>query len=117
MKTIYWASTLVISFFLLLSAYTYLFSKTTIEGVKALGFPDYFRIQLAVLKIIAVILLLFKFIPLQIKEWTYAGIGLFLITAFVAHLKHKDSIGILILLLVLFFVLCVSNIYMNKSLR
>lgn len=117
MKTIYWLSTILISLFLLLSSYTYLFNKATIEGVKDLGFPDFFRIQLAVLKIIAVVFLLVSFIPVQVKEWTYAGVGLFLVTAFIAHLKHKDSIGILILLIFLFAVLCISNIYLNKTLR
>lgn len=58
MKTMYWLTTVLLSLFLLWSAYTYFFSKATIEGVKELGFPDHFRIQLAVLKIIAVIILL-----------------------------------------------------------
>lgn len=117
MKTIYWTSTILISVFLLLSSYTYFFSKSTIEGVKALGFPDFFRIQLAILKIIAVVLLLVPLVPVQVKEWTYAGVGLFLITALVAHIKHKDSILIMFLLIILFVVLCVSNIYLHKSLR
>jgi len=110
MKVIYWTTTIIISAFLLLSSYTYLFSKVTIEGIKELGFPDFFRIQLAVLKLIAVFLLLIPIVPIQIKEWTYAGVGLF------SHLKHRDSIGILIILIILFAILCVSNIYLNKRL-
>ncbi|GAL62605.1 hypothetical protein JCM19300_266 [Algibacter lectus] len=51
------------------------------------------------------------------KEWTYAGVGLFLLTALVAHIKHKDSIFIMVLLVVLMGVLMVSNIYMNKYSR
>lgn len=117
MKIIYWASTVLISIFLILSAYSYLFNKSTIEGVKDLGFPDFFRIQLAVLKIIAVFMLLIPVIPIQIKEWTYAGVGLFLITAIIAHLKHRDSIGITIILVILFAILCLSNIYLNKLFR
>jgi len=117
MKIIYWTSTIVISLFLVLSAYTYVFNKATIDGVKELGFPNFFRVQLAVLKVIAVFIIIIPRIPLQIKEWAYAGVALFLVTAFVAHLKHKDSIAILILLLGLFTVLCISNIYMNKMLR
>ena len=74
-----------------LSAYTYLFSANTIEGVRELGFPDFFRVELAILKVIAAILLLIPKLPLMVKDWTYAGTGLFLITAVVAHLAHKDS--------------------------
>jgi len=110
----YWCTTAIIATFLLFSAYTYIFSKSTIEGVKALGFPDFFRWQLAVLKLIAIVILLLPNIPIQIKEWAYAGVGLFFITALVAHIAHKDSIFITLLLIVLFAVLIVSNIYMNK---
>ncbi|MWW25189.1 DoxX family protein [Algibacter lectus] len=114
MKIIYWSSTVIVSVFLLLSSYSYIFSKSTIDGIKELGFPDFFRIELAVLKFIAAILLIIPMAPLQLKEWTYAGVGLFLLTALVAHIKHKDSIFIMVLLVVLMGVLMVSNIYMNK---
>jgi len=92
MKIIYWSSTILISLFLLWSSYTYLFSKVTINGIRELGFPDHFRIQLGILKIIAVIILLIPQFPLQFKEWAYSGILLFFITAIVAHTAHKDPI-------------------------
>ncbi|KYG83040.1 hypothetical protein AWW67_06345 [Roseivirga seohaensis] len=117
MKAIYWSSTVIISAFLFLSSYSYVFSKSTIQGIKALGFPDFFRIELAILKLIAAVVLLLPFAPIQLKEWTYAGVGLFLITALIAHIKHKDSIFIMFLLLMLMGILIISNIYMNKILR
>ncbi|MFK7931930.1 MAG: DoxX family protein [Saprospiraceae bacterium] len=109
MQTIYWVSTLIITGFLALSSYTYFFSAVTIEGVKDLGFPDFFRIQLGVLKVIAIALLLLPNLPTFLREWAYAGVGLFLLTAFVAHIAHKDSVGLLILLLFLFAALAVSR--------
>ena len=117
MKAIYWSSTVIISAFLFLSSYSYVFSKSTIQGIKALGFPDFFRIELAILKLIAAVVLLLPFAPIQLKEWTYASVGLFLITALIAHIKHKDSIFIMLLLLMLMGILIISNIYMNKILR
>lgn len=69
MKTTYWTSTIILSIFLLWSAYTYIFNKSTIDGVRELGFPDHFRIQLAILKIIAVIIILMPQLPIYIKEW------------------------------------------------
>ncbi|MDW7694805.1 DoxX family protein [Flammeovirgaceae bacterium SG7u.111] len=114
MNIIYWASTSLLSIMMLWSAFTYIFSQATIEGVRELGFPDFFRIELAVLKIIGVIVLLLPNIPTQMKEWAYAGFGLFLITAFVAHIAHKDSIGISLILIFFFALLIVSNIYMHK---
>ena len=116
MKVIYWTSTLLLSAILLWSAIAYLTNKEMIEGVKSLGFPDFFRIQLAVLKILAVVVLLVPQVPLQVKEWGYAGVGLFFITAIVAHIAHKDGWGITVLNLVFMAVLITSNIYLHKLL-
>lgn len=99
---------------ILISAYTYIFHKATIDGVKALGFPDYFRIELAILKIIAVMALLIPQMPMQIKEWAYAGIGLFFITAIVAHTANKDSILLSLVSVFFFILLLISNIYLHK---
>ncbi len=109
MKILYWCSTIIISFFLLLSSYSYIFSQSTIIGLRELGFPDFFRIQLAVLKIIATILILIPGIHIYIKDWAYSGIGIFLLTAFIAHLAHEDSYMILGLLLGVFIILAISR--------
>lgn len=114
MKTIYWATTSLVSIAVLLSAFTYIFHKGTIDGIRELGFPDFFRIQLAILKIIAVIVLLIPQMPLQIKEWAYAGIGLFFITAIVAHTAHKDPIFLSLINIIILALLAVSNIYMHR---
>jgi hypothetical protein len=114
MKTIYWSSTIILSAYLLLSAYTYFFNKNTIEGIKALGFPDFFRIELAVLKIVAAIILLLPIVPFQIKQWAYAGAALFLVTAIVAHIAHKDSVAITIINLLLLAILVVSNYTLHR---
>lgn len=114
MNILYWSSTAIISAFLFLSSYSYIFSKSTIEGINELGFPDFFRIELAVLKLIAAVLILLPNLNSQVKEWTYAGVGLFLLTAFVAHIKHQDSIFILVLLALLMFILVLSNMYSPK---
>jgi hypothetical protein len=110
----YWISTSLISVYLLLSAYSYFFSKSTIEGVRELGFPDFFRIELAILKIIAVLVLLIPSVPIQLKEWAYAGIGLFLLTAIVAHIAHKDHFGITLINLLFLVILIWSNYSLLK---
>jgi len=107
--TIYWISTGLISVFLALSTYTYFFSQVTKEGLRDLGFPDFFIIQLGILQLVAAIILLVPNLPMYLKDWAYAGVGLFLLTALVAHIAHKDSILIMILLVVLFVILGVSR--------
>ncbi|MGH1365027.1 MAG: DoxX family protein [Calditrichia bacterium] len=114
MKAIYWASTSLVALMIFVSAMTYLFHKGTIDGVKELGFPDFFRVQLAVLKIIGVAMLVLPQMPLQVKEWAYAGIGLFYITAIVAHSAHGDPIALSLISVFFFALLVVSNVYLHK---
>lgn len=90
---IYWASTALIAAFLAASATSYVFHTPTIEGVRKLGFPDFFRLQLAVLKLIAIPVLLVPAIPTVAKDWAYAGVALFLFTAIVAHVAHRDPVA------------------------
>ena len=104
---IYWVSTSIICTMLAASAASYLLHPPTIIGIRDLGFPDYFRIQLAILKLLAVPALVIPTLPIPVKEWAYAGVALYLITAMVAHMAHKDpfilnllNIGFLITLVV-----------------
>ena len=70
---------------------------------------------MAILQLTAVLILWIPGLPNYVKEWGYAGIGLFLITALVAHIAHRDSLGIIFLLLVLFGIL-ISSRYSAKVL-
>lgn len=112
--SLYWISTALISVYLILSAYTYVWSESTIAGVRELGFPDFFRIQLAVLKTLAALALTLPGIPTHVKEWAYAGAGLFIITAFIAHVVHKDPIWLNLINVILFALLIVSYITGTK---
>jgi len=114
MQVTYWLSTSLVSLLLLWSAWSYVFHAATIGGIQALGFPDYFRIELAVLKIIAAVVLIVPLVPVQMKEWAYAGVGLFLITAIVAHTAHKDPIAISVFNAVMFLVLITSNVTLHR---
>jgi len=116
MRMVYWVSTFLTSAILAMSAVSYLFHGSTIDGIRDLGFPDYFRIQLAILKIIAIVVLLVPVIPLQFKEWAYAGCGLFYLTAIVAHIAHRDSYLLTALNLIFIAILVVSNVFLKKAL-
>lgn len=110
----YWISTTLISTFLIVSAATYLLHMATIEGVRDLGFPDFFRIELAVLKLLAAVILLAPFVPVQIKEWAYAGTALFLITAIIAHYAHGDSFALHLINILLLILLFISNVNLAR---
>ncbi|MEM7765237.1 MAG: DoxX family protein [Pseudomonadota bacterium] len=110
----YWISTIIIAALLAISAYTYFFVQSTIDGVRELGFPDFFRVQLATLKVLAAIVLVTPQVPTQTKEWAYAGVALFLLTAIVAHTARKDPVSLSLLNLIFFAVLTLSNYSMHR---
>lgn len=112
---IYWISTAIVAGFLLLSGISYFASQSTIDGLRELGFPDFFRVQLGVLQFLALVVLLVPQVPTRVKEWGYAGVALFLLTALVAHIAHRDSPAISVLLVVLFMALAISNAYLARA--
>jgi hypothetical protein len=70
-----------ISFFMLFSAF---YTGTHKEEFQRLGFPNYFRIELTIAKIIGAIALLIPQTPARVKEWIYAAFGVCLLSAFLA---------------------------------
>lgn len=119
MKTIkitYWVSTAIIALMMLLSAYAYLIQDAIRENFSRLGFPDYFRIELAFAKIIGGILILIP-VTSRIKEWVYAGFSIVYISAFIAHTASADPIGNRIGPLVFLVLLAISYATFHKLQR
>ncbi|MBU2869860.1 DoxX family protein [Colwellia sp. E2M01] len=111
---IYWVTTILVSALLSLSAASYVFHQGTIDGVRDLGFPNFFRLELAALKFIAAIILVIPAIPVEVKEWAYSGVALFILTAIIAHVVHKDSFVITLVNLFFFGLLLTSRAYLYK---
>ena len=86
----YWITTAIVGLMMTYSAYAYLTQPTVAEGFHHLGYPDYFRVELAVAKLIGVILLLAP-LKARIKEWVYAGFTFTFISAFIAHTALGDA--------------------------
>ncbi len=82
---IYWTATIII--FLMEGVIPALTGNTELakEGIRHLGYPDYFRIELIVFKVIGALVLILPMVPLRIKEWAYAGFGITMISAFIGH--------------------------------
>jgi hypothetical protein len=60
------------------------------EAYTHLGFPDYFRIELALAKLLGAVLLLAP-APARLKEWAYAGFAITLGSALIAHFAVGDG--------------------------
>jgi len=90
-KIIFWITTGLVSAMMLFSAYSYLTNEVMKSGFVHLGFPSYFRIELAVAKILGVIVLILPLIPNRLKEFAYTGFAITFISAFIAHLSHSSQ--------------------------
>ena len=109
----YWIVTSVVGLMMLYSAYSYLTSETIAGVFTHLGFPSYFRVELAIMKIIGVILLLVK-VPARLKEWTYAGFVFTFVSAFIAHSASGDPVNYRVMPLVFLVLLAVSYFLYHK---
>lgn len=90
-NTIYWISTGLFALWMLANARAYLTSDEAKILCRHFGFPDYFRIELAVAKILGTVILLLPFFKGRIKEWAYAGFTITVISGFIAHLASGGS--------------------------
>ena len=89
-KPLFWLAKVFISFFMLFSAY---FSYSHAEDLRLLGFPDYFRIELVIAKVVGAVVLLIPITPARVKEWVYAGFCITMISALIAHICSGDPIS------------------------
>ena len=60
------------------------------QAITRLGFPAYFRVELAWAKLLGVALLLAP-VPARLKEWAYAGFAIIVGSALIAHLSVGDG--------------------------
>lgn len=113
-KIIYWLSTGII--FLFEGVLVALTSQTEFakEGIRHLGYPEYFGLMLAILKVIGAIVLILPTVPPRIKEWAYAGFAFTIIAAAVSHWAVDGFTGQTIFPIVFFGILATSYIYYHK---
>ncbi|CAN5209071.1 hypothetical protein BH11BAC5_BH11BAC5_13780 [soil metagenome] len=113
-KIIYWATTGIIGVMMLFSAFQYVSNPQIKAAFVHLGFPGYFRVELAIAKIVGVLILLIPAIPRVIKEWGYAGFGIVFISAAIAHYNSGDAVSMVVMPLVFLVVLLLSHLYFSK---
>ncbi len=116
-KIIYWISTSFFCAFLSLTSISYFTDPKFVGIYKHLGFPQYFRVELGIAKILGVLVLLIPQIPSKIKEWAYVGFGITLISGGIAHFYSGDPFGYIVNVLFWFTLLMISYIYWYKRNR
>ena len=111
-KTIYWTTTIITVLIMLFSLY-----KMYTPDYDRMHLPHYLRNELSVFKILGLIVLVLPQFSIRIKEWAYAGFGITLISAIVAHYSSGDALIRSLEPIIFLVVLSISNIYLYKVRR
>jgi hypothetical protein len=112
---IFWITTGIVSVMMLFSAFNYLTNEVMKGAFVHLGFPSYFRIELAIAKILGAIVLILPLIPNRLKEFAYTGFAITFISAFIAHLASGDPVSVALMPVVFLVILIVSYIYLHRT--
>ena len=110
-KILFWNATIIIALFEgLMPALT---SQTELakEGIRHLGYPQYFGNALVIFKVLGVLALIIPAIPKRIKEWAYAGFAFDFIFATISHGAVDGMNGQTFFPLVVLAILIVSYRY------
>jgi len=112
-KIFYWIATSLVALSGLMAGIMYFSIPLIAKEFKHLGFPGYFRVELATAKILGSFAIILPMISGRIKEWAYAGFAIAFISATTAHIAVEgisDAISPLVSLLFLI----ISYVYYAK---
>ena len=84
-KVYFWISTVIIVLFEGLMPLFTFNSEMAKEGVRHLGYPEYFGTILVVFKVLGCIILIIPKAPPRMKEWAYAGFTFDFVFASLSH--------------------------------
>ena len=116
-KTIYWLTTGAVGAVMAFSAVNFNL-KEPLGPMKGafvhLRYPDYFRIELTVAKVLGLLAFLVPAVPFKAKEFAYFGFGITLISASIAHFSVGDPALFVIDPLLFLAALIVSYTYFRR---
>ncbi len=113
-KIIFWVTTGILFLFEgVMPAFT---SQTEMakEGIRHLGYPEYFGTALVVFKVLGSLILIIPKIPKNIKEWAYAGFGFDFIFASISYTCVEGFNFSAAFPLIFLAILVVSYVYHHK---
>ena len=113
-KIIFWTATTIIA--LLEGVMPALTSQKELakEGIRHLGYPEYFGNVLVVFKVLGVLAIVIPQVSKRVKEWAYAGFAFDFLFAAFSHGAVDGVSGQTFFPLVVLGILAVSYIYYHK---
>ncbi len=113
-KITYWITTVIVALMMVYSGYSYLTNEQMAQAFQHLGYPSYFRIELAIAKFFGAVLIVAPFRG-RLKEWVYAGFTITFISAFIAHSSSGDPVANRVMPIIFLVLLAVSYITYHKQ--
>lgn len=111
---IFWTTTGIFSIMMLFSAFNYVTNAEVTKAFHHLGFPDYFRIELAVAKALGALALILPFVPRPVKLFAYVGFSINLLSAAIAHYASGDPFSATLAPVLFLGILVASYISYNR---
>ena len=116
-KITYWITTGLVSLGMVISFFNYLFNPVMVEGYAHIGFPDWFRVELGIAKLLGALALIIPAVPERVKEWAYAAFFINFFSAFLAHYFAGDPLVNQLSPLVVLALLVISYMSREKLLQ
>ena len=112
---IYWTATIII--FLMEGVMPAFTSQTELakEGIRHLGYPQYFGNALVVFKVLGALVLIIPKVPGRIKEWAYAGFAFDFIFASISYFAIDGTDFKAFFPLIFLVILAISYVYYHKK--
>lgn len=115
-KATYWITTSLLFLFEGLMPALTANTQLAVDGIRNLGYPDYFRVMLTAFKVLGAAALILPAVHRRVKEWAYAGFAFNLISAFVSHWA-VDGLGVQTFFPLFIFALLVASYASYHKLR
>jgi len=84
------------------------------EGIRSLGYPEYFGRTLLFFKIAGSLILIIPQVPARLKEWAYAGFTFDFLFAFISHVAVNGTEPLSFFPLAILAILMLSYVYFHK---
>jgi hypothetical protein len=114
---IFWVTTSVIVIFEGIVPVLTFRTELAKEGIRHLGYPDYFGVIIVGFRICGVIALIFPQMPARIKEWAYAGFAIEFLSASISNMIVDGLTFNFIVPLIVMAVLLLSYFSFHKKLK
>jgi hypothetical protein len=113
-KILYWVTTGIIFLFEGVMPALTSQSEMAKQGIRSLGYPDYFGVMLTVFKVVGALVLVIPAVPARFKEWAYVGFAIDFIAALVSLWAVNGMNSMLLLPLIFIGILVVSYTSFHK---